>query len=133
MTMKEKLNETLNSLKSVKQNVSKFVEENKIKELQSSVKGFIDTAKKDFNQLANKDIAIVKKKFLEEKKQIETIINKTLPSQLNAAKKFVDDQKKEISRLQKKLEMMVPNNTIETVKKKSKKVVKKVTKKAAKK
>ncbi len=128
--MKEKIEETLSSLKNIKENVTKFVEDNSVKDLQASVKTLVTTAKKDFESLAAKDIASFKKKFKEEKKQVDTLINKTIPGQIKAAKKFVDDQKKEISRLQKKLEMMVPKKAIGSVKKAAKK---KVTKKAVKK
>lgn len=134
--MKEKIEETLNSLKSIKDNVTKFVEENPVKELQSSVKSLVTGAKEDLQNIATKDINLLKKKFQTEKKQVETLINKTIPGQIKSAKKFIDDQKKEISRLQKKLETMVPSKkkvakkaTAKKAAPKAKKAVKKVAKK----
>jgi F0F1-type ATP synthase membrane subunit b/b' len=131
--MKEKIEETLSSLKSIKNNVSKFVEENPVKDLQVSVKTLVTTAKKDLENIASKDINLLKKKFNDEKKQVEALINKTIPGQIKSAKKFIDDQKKEISRLQKKLETMVPSKKKIAKKVSKKSVSKKVVKKVAKK
>lgn len=118
----EGLTSSLNSLKNIKTNLSKFSVENKINDLQDSVKNLVGTAKKDLENMAAKDISNIKKKVLAEKKHIEKIINQVIPAEINKAKKFVQSQKKEITKLSKKLETFVPT---------SKTIVKKAAKKKA--
>lgn len=139
MPTKKKVKSVLSNWNSLKKEVQKYVNEKKIKEMQTTVTKFVKNAGKDLNKTIDKDIHIVKKKFNDEKKQLENLIDKMIQTEIKKAKKFVADQKKEINRLQKKLENLIPakkKTTKKTTKKKTtkKKVTKKkTTKKVAKK
>jgi hypothetical protein len=83
-------------------------------------------------------------KFHVEKKGLEKRIEKTVIEEVKKAKKFMNDQKKELNKIQKKVEAAIKKRktTVKKVAKKTtkkiakvstKKVAKKVTKKASKK
>lgn len=123
--MKEKIHENImSSWRNIKNNISKFIHENNVHDLKGSVQKIVADAKKDISNLATKDINSLKRKIKAEKKQVEQVINQVIPAEVKKAKKFVQDQKREISRLQKKLESIVPVKKIA-----KKKVVRKATSK----
>lgn len=64
-------------------------------------------------------------KFHVEKKSLEKRIEKTVLEEVKRAKKFMTEQKKELNKIQKKVEVVLKK------KKSAKKVAKKATKKAA--
>jgi hypothetical protein len=75
-------------------------------------------------------------KFHSEKKVLERRIEKTVLTEVKKAKKFMNDQKKELNKIQKKVEAALSKakkTTKKATKKVAKKAAKKVTKKAAKK
>ena len=121
---KVQVKNVLESWNKVKQELHNFVKEKNIKEIQSSVKAFVKNAKNDFHGLVGKDLTIIKKKFSDEKKQLEKLVDKVIQSEVKKAKIFVDVQKKELSKLQKKVEGFVRVN------KASKKTTRKVAKAA---
>ncbi|MBI2518826.1 MAG: hypothetical protein HYV97_00335 [Bdellovibrio sp.] len=97
----------LESWNKVKQELHNFVKEKKIKEIQSSVKAFVRNAKNDFNGIVGKDLTDIKRKFKDEKKQLELLVDKVIQAEVKKAKQFVDLQKNELSKLQKKVEGFV--------------------------
>ncbi|HAZ11784.1 MAG: hypothetical protein A2X86_07975 [Bdellovibrionales bacterium GWA2_49_15] len=106
-SQKVQVKTVLESWNKVKQELHNFVKEKKIKEIQSSVKAFVRNAKKDFNGLVGKDLVDIKKKFNDEKKQLETLVDKVIQAEVKKARHFVDIQKNELSKLQKKVEGFV--------------------------
>lgn len=74
-------------------------------------------------------------KFHTEKKILEKRIEKTVLVEVKKAKKFMNDQKKELNKIQKKVEAALSKKTKKAAKKKVSKVLKKATttKKVAKK
>ena len=72
-------------------------------------------------------------KFHSEKKVLEKRIEKTVLTEVKKAKKFMNDQKKELNRIQKKVEAALSKAKKKTTKKVAKKASKKVTKRATKK
>jgi hypothetical protein len=119
----------IDSLKAFKGNVDTFLKENNLKDLQASVEKLIKDAQKDLNTVIDKDIKVFKKKFMSEKKAIESLVN----SEINKAKKFVATQKKEFTKLAQKLETLIPEKAKQATKKAKAKVAKKVVKKTSKK
>ena len=93
--------------------------------LKSNIESVIKEKQKDFAQLLNKDVGVMKKKLQKEKIVIEKTVSQIVNKELMKAKKFLDAQKKEINKLQAKLEKVVQA--------KKKAGTKKVAKKAAKK
>lgn len=75
-------------------------------------------------------------KFHTEKKSLEKKIEKTVVDEVKKAKKFMNEQKKELNRIQKKVEGIISKKKAEAKKKvtkATKKVAKKVTNKVTKK
>lgn len=101
----------LNSLK-VKTNLG---------DAQKKVEKLIKKAEKDFKKLIENNIPDVMKRFQEEKVQIEVMVDKIIKDEIKKAKAFVATQKKEFSKLQKKLEGIL--KTKKTTKKKTTKKV----------
>lgn len=127
-------NSVMDALKNVKTTVENLATDKGVTQVKDTVKGLIKDAQKDFSALVNKDLALVKKKFAQER----AMLDKELKKQSDAARKFIAAQKKEIAGLQAKLEKLV-NSKKGTAKKTTKKApttrkaVKKVTKKVARK
>ena len=117
-------NDIFSSWNDLSKNIKSFLQLNKIEEAQSEVRNLIQNLQKDFNKIVDKDVASLKKRFLKEKKEIEGLLNKTINSEIKKAQTYVDSQKRELLRLQKKLE-----NFIRSEKSKAKRKVKKKTKK----
>ncbi len=109
-SQKVQVKTVLESWNKVKQELHNFVKEKKIKEIQSSVKSFVRNAKKDFSGLVGKDLTDIKKKFKDEKKQLEQLVDKVIQAEVKKARHFVDLQKNELSKLQKKVEGFVRIN-----------------------
>lgn len=70
-------------------------------------------------------------KFHTEKKSLEKKIEKVVVDEVRKAKQFMNEQKKELNRIQKKVETAISKKKKVTTKKKPAKKVKKATKKAA--
>jgi len=119
----------IDSLKAFKGNVDTFLKENNLKDLQASVEKLIKDAQQDLNTVIDKDIKVFKKKFMAEKKAIESLVN----AEINKAKKFVEAQKKEFTKLANKLESLIPEKAKQATKTAKSKVTKKIVKKTGKK
>src|SRR5690606_9450882 len=99
---------------------------------QDSVKNMIQTAQKDLSSVVDQDLNSIKKKFKKETAQFEKVVDRIMKQEIEKAKKFVDTQKKELSKLQEKLEALVsPKAAKPTKKKTAKKTAKKATTKKA--
>lgn len=123
----------LDALKNVKSTVEQFTSDKNLAQVKDTVKEtvkvMVKDAQRDFAALVNKDLAVVKKKFAQERTQLE----KELKKQTTAAKKFIDSQKKEIATLQTRLEKLVKKNASGAKKAAKKTVTRKTIKKATKK
>lgn len=95
---------------------------------QKRVEKLIKNAEKDFKKLIENNIPDVMKKFQEEKAQIEIMVDKIIKEEIKKAKSFVASQKKELSKLQKKLEGILKTKKATKGKKTTKK---KTTRKVA--
>ncbi len=96
------------------------------------LKPFQDLKKEIDGLKKNQSLHKIVTKFNSEKKQLEKKIEKVVQGEIKKAKKFLDDQKKELNTLQKKVEKVLKKKTTKKVAKKStKKVAKKATKKSA--
>ena len=97
-------NTVLDALKNVKTTVEQFTSDKNLAQVKDTVKAtvkvMVKDAQRDFAALVNKDLAVVKKKFAQERAQLD----KELKKQTAAAKKFIATQKKEISALQSRLD-----------------------------
>ena len=136
-TQKEKV---MGKINEIKKNVETFIADVNVNELKESLNTMVKDAQKDFSNLVDKDLGVLKTKFAKEKGILE-----------KKAKKFYEGHKKEINALQAKFEKMVktsgkkqapkvakaapqaaaPKKTVAT--KKVAKVVQKITKKSKKK
>lgn len=70
-------------------------------------------------------------KFYSEKKSLEKRIEKTVIEEVKKAKKFMNEQKKELNKIQKKVEVAFKKKKTVTKKKVAKKAAPKATKKVA--
>ena len=75
----------------------------------------------------------LKSKFQAEKKVLEKKIEKTVVQEVNKAKKFLNEQKKELNKIQAKVESAIRQKTKLAKKKTTKKTAKKATTKTTKK
>lgn len=108
--VKQKINE-------IKTNVETFISDIKVEDLKKSFTLMMKEAQRDFNKIVDQDLDKMKKKFQKEKVELE-----------KKTKKFLADQKKEISVLQAKLEKLVKKAPgKKTAKKAAKKTVKKAS------
>ncbi len=93
--------------------------------------------KNEIDKLRSKHIVQgLKDKFISEKKMLEKKIEKTVVEEMKKAKKFMTEQKKELNKIQKKVEAAVskkakPSTKKVVSKKATKKTVTKATKKKA--
>jgi hypothetical protein len=106
--MGDKLANILKSWSTIKDEIQHFLKENKLTEVQKSVQKFVQKAQKDISTAAHHDISSLKKVFNKEKKHIENLVESTIKKEINKAKKFVQVQKKELTKLQKKVQSFVP-------------------------
>ena len=131
----------IKNLKNLKKEINTFVKKNQIKDLQKKAKKAFDKANKDLGSIAEKEMNKAVKLFNAEKKQVETLIQKTVPAEIQKMKDFLDDQLKELKNLEIELEVILDkgSNVAKDLKAKAtkkvtkKKTAKKATKKATKK
>lgn len=123
----------LDAIKNVKSTVEQFTSDKNLSQVKDTVKAtvkvMVKDAQRDFAALVSKDLAVVKKKFAQERTQLE----KELKKQTAVAKKFIDAQKKEIATLQARLEKLVKKTASGAKKGAKKPVTRKAIKKATKK
>ncbi len=96
----------------------------------SLLKPFQDIKKEIETLKKNQALHVIVERFQAEKKVLEKKIEKTVHEEISKAKKFLNDQKKELNSLSKKVETMMKKKKKSPAKKTTKK---KVTKKKAKK
>jgi ElaB/YqjD/DUF883 family membrane-anchored ribosome-binding protein len=94
-SQKEKV---MGKINEIKKNVETFIADVNVNELKESLNTMVKDAQKDFSNLVDKDLGVLKTKFAKEKGILE-----------KKAKKFYDGHKKEINALQAKFEKMVKN------------------------
>ncbi len=125
----------LSNWRTLKTDINKFVRENNIKEVQSTVKKMVSQAEKDIKKYVDKDVSVIKRKFSSERKQVEKLLKRTLAAEVKRANSFLEKQKKEITKLQTRLDKLAKaaNKSAAAAKKTSKKKTtkKKTTKKVA--
>jgi hypothetical protein len=92
-TQKEKV---MGKINEIKKNVETFIADVNVNELKESLNTMVKDAQKDFSNLVDKDLGVLKTKFAKEKGILE-----------KKAKKFYEGHKKEINALQAKFEKMV--------------------------
>ncbi len=112
----------LKSFSDIKSELQALKVKTTLGDAQKKVEKLIKRAEKDFKKLIESNIPDVMKKFQQEKVQIEVMVDKIIKEEIAKAKKFVASQKKELSKLQKKLE-----GVLKSKKGKTKKVAKKKT------
>lgn len=113
----ERTEKVKKKLGEIKSNVETFISDIKVDDLKKSFTLMMKEAQRDFNKIVDQDLDKMKKKFQKEKVEIE-----------KKTKKFIADQKKEISALQSKLEKLVKKAPgKKTAKKAAKKTAKKAT------
>ena len=95
-TQKEKV---MGKINEIKKNVETFIADVNVNELKESLNTMVKDAQKDFSNLVDKDLGVLKTKFAKEKGILE-----------KKAKKFYEGHKKEINALQAKFEKMVQNS-----------------------
>src|SRR5690606_32423173 len=78
-----------------------------INHIKSTVKNLANDAQKDLSKMINNDVAQIKKKFAKEKANLEKMFSSHLNKEISKAKKFLNDQKKELDALQKNIEALV--------------------------
>ncbi len=117
----------IKSFSEIKKELNSLKVKTNLGDAQKKVEKLIHKAEKDFKKLIQNNIPDVMKKFQEEKVQIEVMVDKIIKDEIKKAKAFVATQKKELSKLQKKLEGILKT------KKKSKKTTAKKTAKVKKK
>lgn len=119
---------SIKSFANIKKELNGLKLKTNLGDAQKRVEKLIKNAEKDFKKLIESNIPDVMKKFQEEKAQIEIMVDKIIKEEIKKAKSFVASQKKELSKLQKKLEGILKTKKTAKGKKASKK---KTTKKVA--
>ena len=95
---------SIKSFANIKKELNGLKLKTNLGDAQKRVEKLIKNAEKDFKKLIESNIPDVMKKFQEEKAQIEIMVDKIIKEEIKKAKSFVVSQKKEFSKLQKKLE-----------------------------
>ncbi len=116
-------------------NLSNYVPIDNLQKAQENVKNLIHNLQSDLTTTVEQDLTKVKKRFLKEKKDIETLLNKTVLGEIKKAQSYIDTQKKELHKIQGRLEKYIKQEKTKakkTIKKKfsKKKATKKVSKKS---
>lgn len=119
---------SIKSFANIKKELNGLKLKTNLGDAQKRVEKLIKNAEKDFKKLIESNIPDVMKKFQEEKAQIEIMVDKIIKEEIKKAKSFVVSQKKEFSKLQKKLEGILKTKKATKGKKGGKK---KATKKVA--
>lgn len=119
---------SIKSFANIKKELNGLKLKTNLGDAQKRVEKLIKNAEKDLKKLIESNIPDVMKKFQEEKAQIEIMVDKIIKEEIKKAKSFVVSQKKELSKLQKKLEGILKSKKSTKGKKAAKK---KTTKKVA--
>jgi hypothetical protein len=114
----------IDNCKKVVKNVSGYIQENNLESAQHELTQLVQNIQTDFTRLVEKDLGLLKTRFQGKKKEIESLLNKTIVVEVKNAQEFIDQQKLELSKMQKKLEAF-----IKAEKKKAKSQLKKKLKK----
>ncbi len=119
----------IKSFTEIKKELNSLKVKTNLGDAQKKVEKLIHKAEKDFKKLIQNNIPDVMKKFQEEKAQLEIMVDKIIKDEIKKAKAFVATHKKELTKLQKKLEGIL--KTKKKTKKSSAKKTTKVKKKSA--
>jgi exonuclease VII large subunit len=127
---KENLKPIFSSLKNLKTELNSYIKHRDYKALKDLLKENLQDVQGDMNSFFDKEVAQFRKKFKKEKETLEHMVNDLIQKEINKAKDFINDQKRELDSLQKKLEGHLKASLKEEkpVAKAKKKTVKKTTK-----
>lgn len=114
-------------------NISNYVPVENLQKAQENVKSLISNLQSDLTTTVEQDLTKVKNRFLKEKKDIESLLNKTVLGEIKKAQSYIDTQKKELHKIQTKLEKYIKQEKSKAKKTIQKKLKKKTTKKVARK
>ena len=92
----------------LKDKVDDFVQDNNLQDVQKTVEGFVKSAQKDFKDVVGKDLKLVRNKFDKERKQVEKKVEKIIVQKMKQTATFLETQKGELDKLQKKIESLIP-------------------------
>ncbi len=128
--MKELIKKWDGFKKNLTKEVSSLFHERNWSKIKKQVDQLISSAKKEVHSFVDEDLTAISKKLKNEKDQLEKLLDSTFKYELDKAKKFVNERKKELNQLQKTIESLAkkPSKKKKVSKKKSKK---KATKKKA--
>jgi paraquat-inducible protein B len=104
-----------------------------LKDVQGRLQKFAKEAEKDLKNLVGKDLKQVVSKLKSERKSLEKSLDKTIQAEIKRAKSFLNQQKGEFAKFQKKIEGYLPKaaKKAPAKKKTKKKVARKTTAKKA--
>jgi CRISPR/Cas system-associated exonuclease Cas4 (RecB family) len=104
-----------------------------LQKAQENVKNLIQNLQGDITNSVELDLVKVKQRFLKEKKDIENLLNTTVLGEIKKAQTYIDTQKKELVKIQDRLEKYIKQEKTKAKKTIQKKLGKKTKKKTAKK
>lgn len=111
-------------------NLSSYVPVENLQKAQENVKTLITNLQSDLTTTVEQDLTKVKNRFLKEKRDIETLLNKTVLGEIKKAQTYIDTQKKELHKIQTRLEKYIKQEKTKAKKTIKKKLGKKTVKKA---
>jgi hypothetical protein len=111
-------------------NISSYMPVENLQKAQDNVKTLITNLQSDLTTTVEQDLSKVKNRFLKEKRDIETLLNKTVLGEIKKAQTYIDTQKKELQKIQTRLEKYIKQEKSKAKKTIKKKLGKKTTKKA---
>lgn len=113
----------LSTLSKVTSEVESFIQNNKMSDVKQTVADLIQTAKKDINELMDKDLKMVKKKIQDETKNVEKLAETIFNKEIGKIKAFVKEHKTELNSLQSTIDNIIGKQTAKKVTKTATKVV----------
>ncbi len=104
----------------LKKGLDQFIVNKDLGEIKETISDVFDSTKEEISCVVGKDIKAAKKILEKEKKAAEAKVNKTLEKELKRARDFVVTQKKNLDKLQEKIECYLPAEKKSTKKTKKK-------------
>lgn len=108
-----KLQDLLGTLNNLKTDVESMIAKNThMAEAQKKVQDFVKTTEAELKNIVEKDLPTLLQKFNKEKVALEKTVEKTVKEEVKKAQNFVGAHKKELEKLQKKIEEMLDQRGI---------------------
>lgn len=108
-----KLQDLLGTLNSLKTDVEGMIAKNThMADAQKKVQDFVKTTEVELKNIVEKDLPTLLQKFNKEKAALEKTVEKTVKEEVKKAQNFVGSHKKELEKLQKKIEKMLDQRGI---------------------